>query len=307
VWPRRRSARRALTFYLLISPWLLGFVLLGILPLALGLAMSFTDYDGLNLDYLRFVGLENYAEALGDDDAIYALQRTLLFMAMVVPLGVALQLGLAFLLNQPIHARGIFRTLFYLPSIIPVVGVVWIWKTLAAPFGLLNLALGTVQPEAYTNWLVEHPTEVLTAMTIWATAGGGMVIFLAGLQGVPQEYREAAMIDGASPVQVTRFITLPLLTPVILFQLVLGVIGAVQILVPPLLLAPGASGAGTGLGALPPRANYFYTVHAYTEIFARQQFGYGAALLWILFVIVLVLTLLILRTSRRWTHYEVAQ
>jgi len=308
-WPRsaawrRRGFRRALTFYLLISPWLIGFVLLGAIPLAGAFVMSFTNYDGLNLDYLSFVGADNYTRALGDADAQYALGRTLLLMAFVVPVGLALQLALALMVNQKIQFSNFFRTIFYLPYVIPVVASVWIWKIFVDPTGgLLNALIGTVLPEANIRWLVEYPTAVLALLTVWAAAGGGMVVFLAGLQGIPAEYREAAMIDGASRTQVTRYITLPLLTPVIFFNLVTGIIVALQILVQPMLLSPGILGLNPG--TVPPRDNYLYAVHAYIEIFTKQLFGYGSALLWVLFAVVLGLTVLLFKTSRRWVFYGV--
>jgi len=301
---RRRGVRRAVTFYLLISPWLVGFVLLGALPLAGAFLMSLTNYDGLNLDYLSFVGADNYARALGDPDAQYALGRTLLLMAVVVPISLVVQLLLALLVNQPIRGSNLYRTIFYLPSVMPVVAGAWVWKIFVDPTGgLLNALIGTVAPDANVRWLVEYPTVVLALFTIWGAAGGGMVIFLAGLQGIPAEYREAAMIDGASRLQVNRFITLPLLTPVIFFNLVMGLIGGLQILVQPMLLTPGVLAMNPGV--IPPRDNYLYVVHAYTEIFVKQLFGYGAALLWILFAVVLALTLLLFKTSRRWVFYGV--
>jgi multiple sugar transport system permease protein len=308
-WPRsaawkRRGFRRALTFYLLISPWLIGFVLLGAIPLVGAFVMSFTNYDGLNLDYLSFVGADNYTRALGDADAQYALGRTLLLMALVVPVGLALQLALALMVNQKIRFSNFFRTIFYLPYVIPVVASVWIWKIFVDPTGgLLNALIGAVLPEVNIRWLVEYPTAVLAVLTIWAAAGGGMVVFLAGLQGIPAEYREAAMIDGASRTQVTRYITLPLLTPVIFFNLVTGIIVALQILVQPMLLSPGILGLNPG--TVPPRDNYLYVVHAYIEIFTKQLFGYGSALLWVLFAVVLGLTVLLFKTSRRWVFYGV--
>jgi len=308
-WPRsaawrRRGFRRGLTFYLLISPWLIGFVLLGAIPLAGAFVMSFTNYDGLNLDYLSFVGADNYTRALGDADAQYALGRTLLLMAFVVPVGLGLQLALALMVNQKIRFSNFFRTIFYLPYVIPVVASVWIWKIFVDPTGgLLNALIGTVLPDLHVRWLVEYPTAVLAVLTVWAAAGGGMVVFLAGLQGIPAEYREAAMIDGASRTQVTRYITLPLLTPVIFFNLVTGIIVALQILVQPMLLSPGILGLNPG--TVPPRDNYLYVVHAYIEIFTKQLFGYGSALLWVLFAVVLGLTVLLFKTSRRWVFYGV--
>ncbi len=301
---RRRGVRRAVTFYLLISPWLVGFVLLSVIPLAGAFLMSFTNYDGLNLDYVRFVGADNYVRALGDADAQYALGRTLALMAVVVPVGLVVQLALALMVNQPIRFSNMFRTIFYLPYVVPVVAAVWVWKIFVDPTGgLLNALLGVVLPDVNVRWLVEYPTAVLAVLTIWGAAGGGMVVFLAGLQGIPAEYREAAMIDGATRAQVTRYITLPLLTPVIFFNLVTGIIVALQTLVQPMLLSPGILGLSPG--TVPPRDNYLYVVHAYIEIFTKQLFGYGSALLWLLFAVVLGLTVLLFKTSRRWVFYGV--
>jgi multiple sugar transport system permease protein len=301
---RRRGVRRAATFYLLIAPWLVGFVLLFAFPLFMAFVIALTNYDGLNLDYVRFVGLDNYTRVLGDADAQHALGRTLLLMVVVVPVGIVVQLGLAIMVNQPIRFANGFRTLFYLPHVIPVVAAVWVWKIFMDPTGgLVNAAIGTVVPEFNVRWVVEYPTAVLALLTVWGAAGGGMIVFLAGLQGIPAEYREAAMIDGANRLQVTRHITLPLLTPVIFFTLVTGIIGTLQILVQPMLLAPGILGLSPG--TVPPRDNYLYVVHAYLEIFVKQLFGYGSALLWLLFAVVVALTVVLFKTSRRWVYYGV--
>jgi multiple sugar transport system permease protein len=301
-WWHRRTARRAVTFYALVLPWLVGFALLSAVPLALAFAMSFTNYDGLNASYLQFVGLENYLRALQDPDARHSLERLLVLIALVVPLSLVVQLALALLVDQRIRGTGTFRTLFYLPAVVPPVAAVWVWKIFTdAQGGLLNALIGVVRPDTYIAWIVEHPTAVLVLLTVWAAAGGGMVVFLAGLQGIPAEYREAAMIDGAGRWQVARHITLPLLTPVIFFQLVMGMILTLQILVPPILLTPGVTRMGPGV--IPPADNYLFVVHAYNKIFVNQLFGYGSALLWILFAMVVVLTLVLFRTSRRWVFY----
>jgi multiple sugar transport system permease protein len=219
-----------------------------------------------------------------------------------VPLGLVLSLGLAMLLNQAIPARGFFRTLFYLPHIVPIVAVVWIWRIfLDQNFGILNAMISLFRPDTGIRWLVDYPTQVLIALTLWMGAGGGMVIFLAGLQGIPAELKEAARIDGANVWQVFRNVTLPLLTPVVFFQLILSIIGALQVLVAPMLLT------GTQLGSLPPRDNYFYLVHVYQQVFANQRFGYGTAMLWLLFVLIVVLSALVFRSSRYWVYYEVEQ
>jgi multiple sugar transport system permease protein len=257
----------------------------------------------LQLDNLKFRGLANYARILEDDDVVYSFGRTIFYTAINVPLGIALALALAMLLNQAIAGRGFFRTLFYLPHIVPIVAVVWIWRIfLDQNFGILNAIISIVRPDTGIRWLVDYPTQMLVALSLWTGVGGGMVIFLAGLQGIPSELKEAARIDGANAWRVFRHVTLPLLTPVVFFQLILSVIGTLQVLVAPMLLTGQQS-----LGSLPPRDNYFYVVHVYQQVFANQRFGYGTALLWLLFLVIVVLSGLVFRSSRYWVYYEVDQ
>jgi multiple sugar transport system permease protein len=296
---RGRRWRETRSFYLFVGPWLIGFVVLGVFPLVLGLATSFTNYDGFNLDHVKLLGPSNYARALADNEALLALGRTVYFSALSVPAGIVLALAIALLLNQSVPLRGGFRTLFYLPTIVPIVATVWVWKIfLDQNFGLLNAGIELAFPNVAVRWLVDYPTFVLVALTLWTGVGGGMVIFLAGLQGIPPELKDAAQIDGADRFETFRFITLPLLTPVIFFQLILGIINSLQTLVAPLLLA------GASLSAMPPRDNYFYLIHVYIQVFANQRFGYGTALLWLLFVVIVVLSVLVFRSSRYWVYYE---
>lgn len=296
---RGRAWRETRSFYLFVSPWIIGFLFLGLFPLVVGIVTSFTNYDGFNLDHLKFVGLDNYARAVSDNEAIFALGRTAFFTVLDVPLSIVLAVAIAVMLNQAVPARGAFRTLFYLPTVVPVVATVWVWKIfLDQNFGLLNAGIGLAFPNAAVRWLVDYPTYVLIALTLWMGVGGGMVIFLAGLQGVPNELKEAAQIDGAGPWRVFYSVTLPLLTPVIFFELILGIIGALQVLVTPLLLA------GASLSAMPPRDNYFYLIHVYIQVFANQRFGYGTALLWLLFIVIVVLSVVVFRSSRYWVYYE---
>jgi multiple sugar transport system permease protein len=299
---RGRRWRETRSFYLFVAPWLIGFVVLGVFPLVLGLATSFTNYDGFNLDHVKFLGASNYTRAFADGEAIVALGRTVYFSLLSVPLGIVLALAIAIMLNQSVPARGGFRTLFYLPTVIPIVATVWVWKIfLDQNFGLLNAALGLVFPNAAIRWLVDYPTFVLVALTLWMGVGGGMVIFLAGLQGIPPELKDAAQIDGADRFETFRFITLPLLTPVVFFQLILGIINSLQALVAPLLLA------GASLSAMPPRDNYLYLIHVYIQVFANQRFGYGTALLWLLFIVIVLLSILVFRSARYWVYYETEQ
>jgi multiple sugar transport system permease protein len=298
-----RTWRRTITFYLFIAPWLIGFVLLQVVPLIIGFLTSLTNYDGLNLATIKFVGLDNYARVFTDPDATFSFGRTLRWSALNTPAWIILSFVLALILNQDIRGRGVFRTLYYLPSVIPVVATVWVWKIfLDANYGLLNGMISLIRPGTATRWLSEYALQSLTAISVWGGLGSGMVIFLAGLQGIPGELEEAARIDGANTLQVFRHVTIPLMTPVIFFQLVLALIGSFQALVVPLLLAT----IGAGQASVPPRATYLYMIHTYRQIFVYQRFGYGTAMLWLLFVVIMALTLLVFRTARYWVHYEVA-
>ena len=298
---RRWSRYSSRTFYLFVSPWVLGFLLLTVVPLGYAFAMSLTNFDGSS-SLWRWVGFSNYQELLHDAEAWSSLLRTLLFTAIVVPLSVAISLGLAVLLNRRLRAVGLLRTIFFLPSVVPVVATAIMWKLIFnRDAGLLNAILERVGIGAVT-WLVD-PTAfyALIILTLWGL-GAGMVIMLAALQGVPIELEEAALVDGASRWRIFWHVTVPMISPVIFFQVVTGVIMSFQVLVQPLLLAETNSiGAVTTV----PPSTHLYMVQVYQEYFANQRFGYGSAMLWAFFVIILVITLLVQRSSRFWVYYEV--
>jgi len=300
-----RSRMRQRAFWLFITPWILGFIFLTAAPLILGFATSLTNFDGLNLPTLKFVGLNNYARALGDEDATYAMGRTAVFVLTSVPLMLVVSMTLAVVLNQDVKGRGVFRTILYIPYVIPVVAGAFSWKLLAdRNVGFFNGVVDIFVPGFAVNWLGEQSTVILVAFCTWTVAGEGMIIFLAGLQGIPTELREAAQIDGASAWRTFRSIVLPLMTPVIFFQLVMGLIGALQTFVQAVLLAPVQSG-GVAMETLPPRPNQLFMVYDYMQIFVRHRYGYGVALLWILFVMVLILALIVFISERYWVYYEV--
>jgi multiple sugar transport system permease protein len=300
----QRNRRQAKTFYLFISPWLLGLIFLTVVPLVIGLLISFSNYDGLNLADLKFVGSRNYERAFQDTETQYALQQTVIWTLLNVPLWLALSFGLAMLLNQNVRGRGFFRTIFYLPSAVPVVATVWIWKILLDKnYGLANGVLSAIQPGTAVPWLTDNVLQSVTAISLWTGLGSGMVIFLAGLQGIPTELEEAARIDGANSWQVWRHVTLPLMTPVLFFQLVLALITSLQTFVVPTLLA-AATSSGVGLASLPPRGVYLFMIHVFQQIFVFNRFGYGIALLWLLFILIIVLTFVVFRTQRYWVYYE---
>nr|WP_255524026.1 sugar ABC transporter permease [Terrabacter sp. MAHUQ-38] len=266
-----------------------------------GFLVSLTNFDGSSPRW-RWVGLRNYSELLHDSDALSALLRTLAFTAIVVPLSVGGSLFLAVLINRRLRAVGLWRTIFFLPSVVPVVAMAIMWKLVFnRDSGVLNsvLAYGGIEP---INWL-GGPTAfyALIVLMLWGV-GGGMIIMLAALQGVPVELEEAATLDGAGRWTVFRHVTIPMISPVVLFAVITGVIGALQVLVQPLLLTSASGIAGVGTV---PDSNRLFMVQVYQEFFLSNRFGYGSAMLWTFFVVVLGLTILLMRFSRTFVYYEV--
>jgi multiple sugar transport system permease protein len=295
-----RQQRRTLTFYAFVSPWLLGFVFLSVFPLVVGFITSLTNYDGLNLDTVKFVGWDNYVRAFEDPDVKFSLLRTILWMLANLPLWLILSFLLALILNQDVKGRGFFRTLFYLPSLIPFTAAVTAWRIiLEKNFGMLNAFISLFTPEPVAiGWLSDYSLPGMTSIAIWSGLGMGMVIFLAGLQGIPDELKEAAEIDGANGWQVFRHITMPLMTPVIFFQLVLGLIGSFQQLNLPLIVTK----VGIAASSVPPRPIYLYMIHTYRQIFTEGRYGYGTALVWLLTIGSLLLTAVVFWSEKYWVY-----
>jgi len=302
--------RNAKWFYLFVTPWAIGFLVFTLGPVLSGIFMSFTNFDGMHFDKVQFVGLHNYAQAFKDEQAWWGFKRAMYLSVVSIPLGMFISFTAAVLLTQRIRGRSVFRTLFYIPSVLPVTAVVWVWKLMMDNnYGLVNATLDALKPGTYVRWMTEYPTQVLIMMGLWGATGQATVYYMAGLQNVPKELEDAALIDGANAWQRFRFVTLPLVTPVIFYQLVLSIMNVGQALVTPLLLAGsvGGGGGGTGLGATPPRDNYFFMVHVFNRVFTYFRFGYGFALLWLLFAFALLLTLIVFGTARYWVYYEVGQ
>ncbi|NGY65244.1 sugar ABC transporter permease [Lentzea sp. NEAU-D13] len=295
---QRYSSR---TFYLFVSPWVLGFALLTALPLGYAFAISLTNFNGTSSQW-RWVGLGNYVEFLSDTDAITSLVRTLAFTAIAVPIMVAGGLGLAVLLNRRLKLVGLFRTVFFLPSVVPVVAAAIMWKLIFnRDAGILNAILEKISIGPIA-WLVDpNAFYALIILILWGL-GGGMVIMLAALQGVPAELEEAAVLDGANRWHVLRHIIVPMISPVIFFQVVTGIIFTFQIVIQPLLLAHSRE---VGQVTHVPQSTHLYMVQVYEEYFANNRYGYGSAMLWVFFVVILIITLIMLRSSRLWVHYEV--
>jgi ABC-type sugar transport system permease subunit len=308
IQPRRkilnRVQRRTVAFYIFILPWLLGFIFLGVIPLVVGILTSLTNYDGLNLLALKFVGIKNYTRAFTDPDVSFSLVRTIYWGLANLPLWLGLSFLLALILNQDVKGRGFFRTIFYLPSIIPAAASITAWRIiLDRNFGLLNGFIGIFRPGTAINWLSDYALAGMTAIAVWGGLGGGLIIFLAGLQGIPDELVEAARIDGANSLQIFRHITFPLMTPVLFFMLIQGLIGSFQQLNLPLILTSVAQGT-TGV---PPRPIYLYMIHVYRQIFNNYRYGYGTALLWMLFIGVVILTVFVFWSAKFWVYEADAQ
>lgn len=300
---RKRSSlttRRRAAFYVFTGPWVLGFLGLTAFPLGYALWLSFTNSDGLSPNP-RFVGLDNYQEVFSDQGTLDALGRTGLFTLLTVPLTIAAGLLLAVLVNQPLRGRGMYRTLLYLPAVMPPVGAGLTFKLIfdrdsGSANGLLDLfGMNGV------SWLTDpYARWVLIVLTTWG-AGNLMIITLAGLQDVPKEVLEAARVDGANRWQSFTRITLPLLSPVLFFQVVTGIIAALQSFAP-LFISLNVSPQGM---ASVPQDNYLFTIKIITEYFANSRYGYASALLWILFAIILVLTLIVFKVSKGMVFYSV--
>lgn len=300
----KREKQDALAFYAFISPWLFGFLFLSLIPLLFSFGISFTNFNGTNFATYKFVEWNNYIRAFKDTQALNALGRTISLALVMVPVTQIVAFLLALVLNQPIRMRTLFRMVFYIPSILPVVALTWIFRILfSAQGGLINGVIGLFDPQTLVHWLTELPDFVLMCLVVWAGTGGITLIYLAGLQNVSTELEDAAMIDGAGPWEVLRNITIPLMSPIILFQLTQGLMGALQIVTQPLLLSENARNTGS-LAATVARPIYTIMVHIFQVTFGKNLYGYGSALNWILFVVVLVLTIVFFRFSEYWVFYE---
>ena len=285
--------REAIMGYIFLTPWLIGFLVFLVGPMLTSIYLSMTNYKMISSPV--WIGLANYERMIADPLVIHSLTVTIKYTAFAVPLGMITAMAVAVLLNQKIRASGIFRTVFYLPSVISGVAValvfVWIFNY---RFGLLNYFLSLVGIDG-PNWL-GSPRYALWAfvlMSLWGI-GGNVVIYLAGLQGVPVSLIEAAIIDGASPW--TRFwkITLPLLTPVVLFTMVMGVIASFQTFTQAYIMTGGG----------PANATLFFLLYLYKNAFNWFEMGYASALAWLLFTIIMIVTIIMWMSSARWVYYE---
>jgi ABC-type sugar transport system permease subunit len=294
-WRWTASRREAAWGWLFVSPWIVGFVLFTAIPMALALYFSLTDFDLRRPDEVQFVGLANYAQLLRDPNVLQSLSVTLRFAIITVPPTIALAVGLAVLLNSPrlVGRRG-FRTLFYMPTQIPLVASTLIWAgVLNAETGWVNGLLSFVGISG-PDWL-NDPVWVLPSLGIVGLWGIGamMLIALAGIQSIPTELYDAAKVDGAGAWTTFRRITLPLLSPVLFYSLLISCVGVSQYFIQAYVLKNGQ----------PDDSTLFYNVNLYREAFSFNQLGYASALAWVLFLIVLGLAMLLFWSSSRWVFY----
>jgi multiple sugar transport system permease protein len=291
----KSTIRQNVLGYLWISPWLVGFAVFILGPMMASVGFSFTNYRIINES--RWIGLQNYTYAFVEDDLFWpSMTTTFYYMLVSVPLGLLGSLLLALLLNQRLRGESIFRTFYFLPSLTPAAAaaILWVW-ILHPEAGLINYLLSLIGIEGPT-WLGSTTWALpsIIMITLWTGIGGGrMIIFLASLQSVPQELYEAAEIDGAASWAKFRNITLPMISPAVFFNMILGIIGALQVFTTAYITTRGGPG----------RATWFFALHIYTNAFEYFDMGYASALAIILFFILLVFTIIQLRLSDRWVFY----
>ncbi|MFC1996155.1 carbohydrate ABC transporter permease [Chloroflexota bacterium] len=283
-----------ITGWLMASPWIIGFLVFFAIPMVSSLVLSFMEWDLISPP--AFVGIENYIDMfVGDPLPMHSLKVTLILAFFSIPINIVVGLAIAMLLNTEIKGLAIFRTVYYLPAVLAGVAVALLWRWIfSSEFGLLNLGLSLIGIEG-PAWLSDKATALpsFVIMRVWGV-GAMMVIYLAGLQSIPTEFYEAAKIDGANFWQRTFKITLPLLTPTIFFQLIVGLIFTMQIFTEPLMMTNGG----------PANATLFYILYLYRQAFQYFNMGYASALAWLFFLVVLLLTLLVFRSARGWVYYE---
>lgn len=287
----KRDLRVGLLF---ASPWILGFAIFLAYPVLASLYYSFTNFSILRPP--QGIGLQNYQELASDSVFHQALGNTFVYVLGAVPLSTVIAICLAMLLNTKVKGMSYYRTIFFLPSLVPMValGTLFLW-IFNGDYGLLNEAIRTAKVDP-PNWLGDPAWAkwTLVLISMWG-CGQAMVIYLAGLQNVPVSLYEAADLDGAKFWAKTRSVTIPMISPVILFNVIMGIIGALQVFAVPYVMFPGGA---------PARSTYFIASYLFDNAFQYQRMGYASAVGWVMFIITLILTLIALKVSERHVHYE---
>jgi len=280
--------------YLFLLPWIIGFLVFSAGPLAASFLISFTEWPILAAP--KWTGLKNYTTMLSDPLFWQSLKVTVYYTAIGVPMGLIAGFFVVLLTNQKVRWIALWRSVYYMPAVVGGVVVARMWQGVFNPiYGILNALLRLLGLQG-PNWLGE-PEWVIPAfliMALWNVAGANMVIYLAGLQSIPTEIYEAAMIDGAGAWHKLRHVTIPMMTPVIFLRLIMGIIGSFQVFTQAFVMTNGG----------PSHASLFYVLYLYRNAFQYSKMGYASALAWVLFAIILLLTVLFFRSSERWVYYQ---
>lgn len=294
----RLRRQEAINGYLFVAPWLIGFLAFVAGPMIWSLYASFTNYDVTS--HMDWVGLDNYRRLLFDDDLFWtSLYNTGFYVLFAVPLSIVTGVLIAVLLNQKVPGQRIFRTIFFLPKVLTGVAVLllWLW-VFNLDFGPINVFLRAIGVQNPPLWFSD-PTwakPALVIMSMWG-ATGGYIIYLAGLQGIPRHLYEAAMLDGATPVQQFWKVTVPMMSPTIFFKLITGIAAAFQFWEAALIVSDQGKGG-------PSYSTLFYGLYMWQKAFGEYQMGYASAMAWVLLLITLLLTGIQFFISRRWVYYE---
>ncbi len=292
-WPSRLERRKLTLGLLFISPWIVGFLAFTLYPIIYTLRISFTRYSGFGSP--MWIGFANY-KALWTDNVFWdSLWNTLYYTALAVPIGIVIAMAMAIAMNQPLREVSLYRAALYLPSVLPLFAVSFIFIALLDPnrgiFNQMMVALGLPN----INWFGD-PRYAKLGLVLLAQFGAGntALVFLAGLKAIPKTLYEAAVLDGAGPIRRFWSVTLPLMTPVILYSLILGLSLGLQVFAQAYIITNGG----------PANATNFYVYYLYNQAFRYSNMGAASAMAWVLFIVTLFLALLIFRTSRRWVNYE---
>jgi multiple sugar transport system permease protein len=299
---RTLHRQRQIWGFIFLSPWIFGFFALWLFPMAASLVLSFTDYNLNEPEQISWVGLDNYSRMLNNDPLVWtSLEATFKFALIAMPLSIILPVLLATLLNaRQLAGKRFFRTLFYMPYMVPVVSAVYIWQgMLSSESGWINRALEQIGLNG-PNWLnnVNWIYPALNIIGLWGI-GNAFLITLASMQGVPTELYDAAKVDGAGPLRRWRSVTLPLISPVIFYNLVLSVIGLFRYFEIPYILSQGTGRPGN--------STMFINIHLYKNAFVFKEMGYGSALAWFLFVLAMGATLIVFFSARYWVYYAAGE
>ncbi|MFC7375459.1 carbohydrate ABC transporter permease [Brachybacterium sp. GCM10030267] len=293
--PRRKTRHnQELAAHAFMSPWLTGLLLVTAAPMLASLYLSFTDYNIMTAP--EFIGLDNFQRMLGDDRFWASARVTSMYVLVSVPLQLVFALALALVLDRGLRGLSIYRSAYYLPSLLGTsVAVAVLWKQIFGQEGLVNQALALIGIDG-ANWLQNPDSALWTliVLNVW-TFGSPMVIFLAGLRQIPEELYEAARVDGASKLHMFRHVTIPLLTPIVFFNLILQTIGSFQAFTQAHVISSGTGG--------PVDSTLFYTLYIYQQAFVNFDMGYASALAWVLLLAIALITALHFTLSKYWVFY----